>query len=114
MLSETLKAVKLLEKNNLSFTIINLSTIKPLNHFFIDNIAKKYKIFFTIEEHNIFGGLGSAVAEFICSLPYNNILKIIGVEDTFGESGNVDALFEKYKIDYKSLAKKILEVYKKN
>lgn len=105
MLNETVEAFKLLEKDNHKIKIVNLSTIKPINKDYIKDIAKDYKKIITVEEHNVHCGLGSAVAEVISSFDYCNIQKIIGIEDTFGESGDYHELLKKYSIDSKSIYK---------
>ena len=111
ILYEVMKAARELKlKHNISCEVINASTIKPLDKKTILKSAEKTGRVVTVEEHQVFGGLGSAVAEILAqeSSPQKPIrMKIIGVEDTFGESGKFDELWEKYGI---SEANIILEV----
>jgi transketolase len=106
-LTEVVEAEKLLKKDNIKVTIVNLSTIKPINIEFLKKISDNFKFIITVEEHNVFCGLGSAVAEVISAFGNCNKLKIIGIQDTFGESGDSTALLKKYGIDAVSIYNKI-------
>jgi len=110
-----LEAEKILKKQNISTNIINLHTIKPLDKNTILKYAKKTNCILTIEEHQKIGGMGSAIAEFLIET-YPIPIEIIGVEDTFGESGKGYELLEKYKISTKEIIKrsKILIKRKEN
>lgn len=105
---ESLKACELV-KEKLNPTVVNMSTLKPIDKDLIIELSKTHDVIVTIEEHNVIGGLGSAVAEVLVQ---NNPTKqvFIGVEDTFGESGTPDALLEKYGVDAKAIAKRLLEI----
>lgn len=95
MVNEALEASKELETKGLSVRVINIHTIKPIDEEIIIKAAKETKGIVTVEEHNVIGGLGSAVAEVIgenCPVP----VKRIGTLDTFGESGKPQELLEKY------------------
>jgi transketolase C-terminal domain/subunit len=87
--------------------ISNLPIIKPLNPEKITNSLRKTKRGVVIEEHQISGGAGSAVLEKISEHEMFPI-KLIGINNTFGESGNSRDLYEKYEISSKHLVKKIL------
>ena len=117
MVAESLKAVNLL-KNNHSAEIINMHTIKPLDHKTILQSVKKTGAILTVEEHQKAGGLGSAVAEFIAQSKLNQSnktipFKILGVDDSFGESGTGQELFKKYKLTSNDIAKEISLLIKK-
>lgn len=104
-----LKAEQELSKYNISSTVINLHTIKPLDKKTILDSVKKTKGIITLEEHQIYGGMGSAVAELIsqnCPKP----LKILGISDKFGESGDGYKLLDKYKISEKEIIKSAKEI----
>lgn len=108
IISEVLKTVsKLEEKYNLSVELINLPFIKPLNPEKILQSLRKTKKGVVIEEHQISGGVGSAVLEKI-SESGNFPLKLIGINSTFGESGKSRDLYEKYEISSEFQIKKIL------
>ncbi|MDD3741743.1 MAG: transketolase family protein [Bacteroidales bacterium] len=96
-----------LEKIGISASVLNIHTIKPIDSEAIIKVAQKTKKIVSLEEHQIFGGLGSAVAE-VLSQNYPVKLKIIGMPDCFGESGNPEELLKKYGLDPKSIFEKII------
>ncbi len=94
LLYNALCAAKELEKS-VSVVVVNIHTIKPIDAEAIVKIAKKTKAVVTVEEHQIAGGLGSAVAEVLsasCPVP----IEFIGVHDSFGQSGEPKQLIEHY------------------
>jgi len=103
-----LVARELSEKNNLKIVVINLHTIKPIDSETILTYAKKSKQIFTIEEHQIAGGMGSAVAETLAT-KYPIKINFIGVKDQFGQSGKPYELIEKYELDVEGIKKQILK-----
>lgn len=95
MVSKAVEAAEALAAEGISAAVVNISTIKPLDSALITEMAQKTGAVVTCEEHNIYGGLGSAVAEVLvenCPVP----MARVGVEDSFGESGLPDQLLEKY------------------
>lgn len=90
-------AQELQAKHNISAEVINMHTIKPLDTKTLLTTTKKTGKVITVEEHQKIGGLGSAVAEFL-SQEFPVPMSIIGIEDTFGESGDADDLMTKYKL----------------
>jgi transketolase len=82
--------------------VVDLHTVKPLDEEFILAAAKKTGAVVTAEEHQKAGGMGSAVCEYL-SGEYPVPVVRVGVEDSFGESGEPDALMEKYGLDYKNI-----------
>ena len=97
MVQESLKAAKSLEQEGIKITVVNVCSIKPLDEKGVEEILKTHKHIITAEEHNVIGGLGSAISDVSVKLCPRTITKI-GVQDTFGESGAVNALLEKYKL----------------
>jgi transketolase len=95
MVYYALLAAEKLEKENVSVRVINMHTIKPIDKDAIIKAAKETKAIVTAEEAQIYGGLGSAVAEVI-SQNYPVPMKIIGMPDKFGESGKSSDLMKKY------------------
>ena len=98
-----LEAVKLLKDKGISVQLIDMPTLKPIDKSEIINAAKKTGAFVTVEDHQINGGLGSAVAEVLaenCPVPLNRI----GLRDTFAESGDYRLLLEKYSMSAKDIA----------
>lgn len=103
---EALKAVKALKEQGKSVRLINMHTIKPIDKDIIIKAAKETGKIITIEEHNIIGGLGEAVAAVTaenCPVPVYRI----GVEDTFGHSGPAVGLLAEFGLDAAGLEKKI-------
>lgn len=93
MVGESLLAVELLKKEGISASLLNMATIKPLDKNAILEEAKKCKAIVTAEEHNIIGGLGSAVAELIAE-EYPIPVVRLGMKDSFGKSGTWSALMD--------------------
>src|SRR3989338_3065105 len=94
--------------HNVNVKIISMHTIKPLDINIIKNAIKETKAIFTIEEHSIIGGLGSAVAEVIAENNINTKFKRIGVDDTFSKYiGDQEFLKEKHGLSNKDIMKTI-------
>ncbi len=85
--------------------VLNIHTIKPLDEELICSYANKTGAIVTVEEHNIIGGLGSAVCEAICGKTPVPVLRV-GVEDRFGRSGKVPPLLEYYGLTPAHIAEK--------
>lgn len=95
MVWEAILAGEILEKEGISVEIINIHTIKPLDTDAILKSVRKTRCAVSAEEHSIYGGLGESIAHVLAQhepLP----LELVGVQDTFGESGTPDELMEKY------------------
>lgn len=108
LVAEAVKAAAVLEEEGITARVINMASIKPIDANMIEKAAKETGAIVTAEEHNIIGGLGSAVAEVVTStIPVP--VERIGVKDTFGESGKPNLLMEKYGLT----AKHIVEAAKK-
>ncbi len=95
------------DKLGMKFTVINASTLKPVDQQLIDNLALNYDWIITAEDHYITGGLGSAVAEVLSEVP-DCVARLfrIGVS-TFGESGSPEDLYKHYKLDGAGVAEQI-------
>src|SRR6187401_379976 len=87
-----------LEEKGFSVEVINIHTIKPLDEEAILNSIRKTKCAVTAEEHNIYGGMGDAVAQ-VAAKHFPIPIEYIGTKDTFGESGTPEQLLKKYKLD---------------
>ncbi len=95
MVAMAMEAAEMLGAEGISARVVNIHTIKPIDREIVLAAAKETGAIVTAEEHNIIGGLGSAVAEAVgeeCPVP---VLRV-GVKDTFGRSGTVPALLEAY------------------
>ena len=112
VLAEALKAAEILAKENIKVEIINSHTIKPLDKKTILKSIKKTKKLITLEDHQVVGGLGSAVVEMLAEyFPVPTIL--LGVRDTFGESGKTDELWEKYGLSDGHIMSAVKKIIKK-
>ena len=108
MVNEALIAADMLKEENINARVINMSTIKPIDTDLIIKAAKETKAIVTAEEHSIIGGLGSAVSEVVSeSNPI--IVKKVGMNDCFGESGTPSELLEKYGLTAKNIVEKVKE-----
>lgn len=102
MVQEALKAQQMLANENISARVIDMHTIKPIDRDIIIKAANETGAIVTAEEHNIIGGLGSAVAEVITSeklVP----LEMVGVKDVFGHSAPPQELLDKYGLTPKDI-----------
>lgn len=95
MVQESLKAVEILKAEGISARLVDIHTIKPLDTECIIKAAKETGAIVTAEEHNIIGGLGSAVSEVVVE-NYPVPLERVGVNDVFGRSGDADLLLKFY------------------
>jgi transketolase len=102
MISKALEAAENLNKERIDVRVIHIPTIKPLDMNIIIKAAKETGAIVTVEEHSIFGGLGSAVAETIVQ---NEIvpMEFVAVRDKFGQSGDTDELYELYGLTPKNI-----------
>jgi len=105
MVHESLMAAKELEKEGISTTVANLHTIKPIDESLIIDIVKTHKKILVCEEHQVTGGLFSAVAEVVVR-NHPVILERIGVENCFGQSGSPQELLDFYELSAKCIAQK--------
>lgn len=104
--SEALEAAKMLADDGIDAQVINIHTIKPLDEEIVINAAKTTGRIFTVEEHSVIGGLGSAVADCVVENYPVKVTKI-GVKDVFGESGPARDLLHKYELDAEGIYKQI-------
>lgn len=109
MVYEALLAYKELEKNGIETIVINIHTIKPLDEETIIKYAKLTECVVTVEEHQVMGGLGSAVSETL-SKNYPVPMEILGVQDRFGQSGKPEELFDEYGISKEHIIKAVKKV----
>lgn len=109
LLHKALVAAKELESEGTQVRVVNLATIKPLDEAGILLLAKNTGAIVTVEEHQIAGGMGSAVAECLakhCPVP----MEFVGVEDKFGQSGTPEELIEHYGMGVSHIKKAVLAV----
>lgn len=107
-----LLAAKELEKEKIGTVVLNSPSIKPLDEKTILGLIEKCPAVVTVEEHQIHGGLGGAVAELLAK-HHPVPMEFVGLKDTFGESGSPDELIEKYGMGVKDIKKAVEKVLKK-
>ena len=95
LISKALEAADELEKEGIHARVIEIHTLKPLEEEIVIKAAKETNGIVTVEEHSIIGGLGSAVAECLAK-NYPARMEMVGIKDTFAETGPYDALLDKY------------------
>ncbi len=103
VLPDVLDAADMLEKEGIRLSVYNMPTIKPIDR---ECIIKSKGPVVTVEDHNIIGGLGSAVAEVLSEEKPSMVLRI-GVDDRFKESGSFRELYRKYGLDGSGIASRI-------
>ncbi|TFG61206.1 MAG: transketolase family protein [Spirochaetales bacterium] len=113
ILQDVLNTAGLLRNEGYSPAVYNFHTLKPVDAGAIKIIASSFEHVITVEEHNIFGGLGSAVAEVIAELPPSlrrcRFMRL-GINDCFGESGTGEELFAKHCLDGEGLYSKVIQL----
>ena len=112
MVSMALEAAEELAVKGISVSVVNVASVKPLDVETIVRVAEQTKAVVTAEEHNIIGGLGSAIAEVLGEKLPTPIVRV-GLNDTFGESGRPQELLEKYGLTKVDLVKAVHEVLAK-
>lgn len=104
MVYRALEAYRKLKQEGISSRIVNCSTLKPIDKEILIESASQTGAIVTVEDHNVIGGLGGAVAEVLVKkkpVP----LEMVGIKDTFGESGLAEELFEKYGLTIDNIVK---------
>lgn len=113
MVRESLDAADLLAAEGIECTVVNMHTIKPLDTDCVDNALAKSKLMVTVEEHNIIGGLGGAVAEYMAEKGNMPRLVRIGVGDTFGKLGDLRYCWEQHGLTAPQIAERIKKEFNK-
>ncbi len=97
MVAEALKAREKLMTEGINIRVVDIHTIKPLDKELIIKCAKETKYLLSIEEHSVIGGLGTAISEVLCEYYPKKLVKM-GIQDTFGKSGNAKELLKYFKL----------------
>ncbi|MHA2059895.1 MAG: transketolase family protein [Candidatus Ranarchaeia archaeon] len=111
MVHTALEAGKQLQKNGISARVIDNHTIKPIDQKTLIKAARDTGAIVTAEDHNILGGMGSAVAEVLAE-NHPTFMRRVGVNDTFGESGSANDLLQKYGLTVENIVQKAEELLK--
>ena len=107
-----LQAARALKQEGLSVGVVNVHTIKPLDAGTVLRVARQAKAVVTAEDHQVIGGLGSAVAEVLAEAGVARRLLRIGLQDTFGESGTPEELLAHFKMDAPGIAGQVRDFLK--
>ena len=108
MVFNSLEAAEKLEKNNISCRVVNMHTIKPVDFEAIEKACSSSKLIVSVEEHNVIGGLGSAIAEHKSKLVKSPKQLMIGVNDTYSKGGSYKFLQEKHGLTADKIVDNIL------
>lgn len=98
-----------LEEQGINIRVIDFNTIKPIDEEIIIKCAKETKKLISIEDHNIIGGLGSAISEVLTNSENPKKLKRLGIKDCFGMSGKAEELVKHFKIDAEEIIKTVFQ-----
>lgn len=113
VVSEAIEAMEKLKSKDINIRIVDMHTIKPIDKEIIIKSAKETKNIITIEDHNIIGGLGSAVCEVLAENYPKKVYKM-GIKDEFGKSGKAEELLKYFKLDKDSIAEFIEKIINGN
>ena len=109
MVHQSLEAAKILETKNVSIKVVNMHTIKPIDSESINDACNFSKLIVSVEEHNIIGGLGSAIAENLSKSNKSPKLLTIGIDDHYSKGGSYKFLQEKHGLTSNQIVSNILE-----
>ena len=112
MVKVALDCSKILSKSNINAEVINVHTIKPIDINKVNESAKKSKLIVSIEEHNIIGGLGSAIAECLAGIKNSPEQIFFGINDTYSEGGDYNFLKQKFNLTPNFISTKIISKFK--
>jgi transketolase len=108
MVYESLRAAEMLSKEGIDCAVVDCHTVKPIDKKAVVEWARKCGLIVTVEEHQVNGGMGSAVCEVLSEEYPCRVLRH-GMYDKFGESGSAEELLRKYGLDADGIAKKVRE-----
>ena len=112
MVQKAVEAAERLKANGIRTRVVNMHTIKPIDRELLIRCARETGAVVTVEEHNIYGGLGSAAAE-VLSKEYPVPMEVVGIEDTFTESGDYEQLLKKYGLSVENIMHSVKKVMKR-
>jgi transketolase len=112
LLYQALLAAKELEAQGIDVLVANVATIKPIDENVVVKIAKETGAVVTIEDHQVTGGLGGAIAEVLAE-NHPTPMEFVGLQNTFGESGKPLELIKKYKMDKDAVISSVKKVIKR-
>lgn len=111
MTAKALEAAEILKAEGINASVVNIHTIKPIDRDIIIKAAKETKGIISVEDHNVIGGLGSAISEVLAQ-EYPAKMKMVGIEDQFGVSGTPDQVMEIFGLTVENIINKVKDVLK--
>ena len=111
MVYTSLNVANLLNEKGIEVSVVNIHTIKPLDKEIIKKKSLSSKLIVSIEEHNLIGGLGGAIAECNSTIKNSAEQLMIGIKDTYGKCGSYDFMKEKHGLTEEKILKNILDKY---
>ncbi len=112
IIHSALAAAHRLVEKGISCRVINLPSIKPIDEIAIEKAARDCGAIVTVEEHQVMGGIGSAIAE-VTARTYPVPIEFIGMQNSFGESGTPEELLKKYRMDDHAIERAVMQVLKR-
>ena len=112
MVQKAVEAAERLKANGVRARVVNMHTIKPIDRELLIRCARETGAVVTVEEHNIYAGLGSAAAE-VLSKEYPVPMEVVGIEDTFTESGDYEQLLKKYGLSVENIMHSVKKIMKR-
>ncbi len=109
MVNEALETAKILAESGISCTVANMHTIKPIDKDGLKKLFDSHKLIVTMEEHNIIGGMGSAVAEYKATLDNTPRQVFVGFPDSFTKAGTTQYIWEQFGITAPQVAERIIQ-----
>ncbi len=109
LLYHAIRAAQELEEQGIGTLVANIHTIKPLDEELIEKLARETGAVVTVEEHQVVGGLGSAVAECLARR-YPTKIAFVGVQNRFGQSGTPEELLHEYKLDTPAIIEAVRDI----
>ena len=107
--AEVIEASEILAKNGIDVEIVHMPMVKPMDRETVLASAKKTGFVITVENHSVIGGVGSAVCELLCETHPVPVQRL-GIQDTFGQSGDFNSLMKYYRLNSKELAEDITKI----
>jgi len=112
LVHESLKAAEKLKEGGMEVAVINMSSIKPIDADAVKKAAET-GVIIAAQDHNVYGGLGSAVAEVLAENKLAINFEIVGIKDDFAESDSLEVLFKKYGLDAEAIANTVKKAVSK-
>lgn len=109
MVHECLETARLLEERGITCTVANMHTVKPIDKETLDKLFDNHKLIVTAEEHNVIGGIGSAVAEYKTTKSNAPKQMLLGFPDSFTDAGTTQYIWEKFGITAPQMADRIIQ-----